>query len=221
MKTPLERQRLTFILITIGIVFLWQLTNSYFCTGWKTAAILSFLILALDYGFVIYRRDALLGKLVLFGLTAGAVELVADWWLVRTTGTLFYPAGDPRLLESPVYMPVAWGVVLVQIGYIGYRLSMRWPLWLAMLATGLLGGTLIPFYEHFAKGACWWWYEGAHHMLGNTPYYIMLGEFLITIPLPAIFRLAPRLEFYWMPLWGAAVGIWIWLSYLLAWWLIG
>ena len=217
-----EQRRLKFVLATLVLVATWIITNSFFKTGWITAAILSFGVLVILLIWIIRTDDQLLGKFLLFGLTAGFVELLADAWLVARTKTLFYEHGEPLLLDSPVYMPIAWAVILVQIGYLGYYLSLRRGLFFATILTGLIGGAIIPIYEYSAKGAGWWLYEDLHRMFLNaTPYYIILGEFLLALALPGFLILCQRKQFYWaLPL-GAAMGIWIWIAYFISFSLVG
>ena len=149
-----ERNRLRFVLVTLAIVATWIVINSFFFTGWVTAAILAFGMLTVDVIYIIRAGDRLLAKFLYFGLVAGFVELLADAWLISSTKTLYYEFGEPLLIESPVYMPVAWAVILVQIGYIGYFIHLRWGLLRATLLTGLLGGAIIPVYEYCAFGMC-------------------------------------------------------------------
>ncbi len=49
----------------------------------------------------------------------------------------------------------------------------------ASIIIGIVGGIIIPIYEHSAKGACWWVYNDWTHEFWNAPYYIILGEALI------------------------------------------
>ena len=217
-----ERRRLRFVLITLAVVASWIVINSFFRTGWISAVILAFGVAIAYVIYIIRVDDRLLGKFIYFGLVAGFAELLADAWLVAGTKTLFYEHGEPLLIESPVYMPIAWAVILVQIGYLGYYFYLRWGLLAATVLTGVLGGAIIPVYEYSAKGAGWWLYEDAHRMLfGTTPYYIILGEFLLALALPALLVMVKQREFYWaLPL-GAAMGIWIWIAYFVAFRLVG
>ncbi len=217
-----ESKRLRFVLATMGIVAIWILTNSFFETGWVTAAILAFGVLIIDIVYIIRSDDQLLGKFLIFGLSAGALELLADDWLVQQTKTLFYERGEPLLIDSPVYMPIAWAVILVQIGYLGYYLYLRRGLLFATITTGIIGGLIIPVYEWAAKGAGWWLYEDPGRMVFNaTPYYIILGEFLLALALPGFLVAVQRRQFYWaLPL-GAAMGIWIWVAYFIGFQLVG
>jgi hypothetical protein len=219
--TPQDHQRFVFILCTLGFVAAWIITNSFFKTGWISALILSFLVLTVDFVYIIKKEDHFLGKLIIFGLAAGITELLADAWLVDQTKTLFYEHGEPLLVDSPIYMPVAWAVVLVQIGYIGYWISQRKGLLTGTLAAGVIGGVIIPIYESCAKGAGWWYYNDVGHMFWNAPYYIILGEFILALALPYLFVQVRKREFYWAVPLGVLMGLWIWVAYAVGLTLVG
>lgn len=183
-----ERARLLVVLATIllNLVAVALLTLAPEA-AWRSGLAVALADDALLLGFVAIRRDAFMARLVVFGLAVGLVELIADAWLVASTGTLDYSiAGGPVLWESPVWMPLAWGVVAVQTGYVGIRLSERLGGW-GVLLTGVLGAVYIPFYEEMARHIHWWTYDGAR-MISNTPYYIVFGEFGIAIALVLLAR---------------------------------
>jgi hypothetical protein len=92
-------------------------------------------------------NNSLVGRLMLLAVVAGWVELLADRWLVDATGTLMYHSGGPFVVRSPLYMPFAWGVVLVQTAYVGWRLLKSLGKMWGVLITSLLGAVIIPFYE--------------------------------------------------------------------------
>jgi hypothetical protein len=216
-----QKHRLRFILATLAFVIIWMVINSYFMTGWITAFALAYLVLAMDVIYIIRTDDSLLGKFLIFGLVGGFTELLADAWLVEKTKTLFYENPEPLLLDSPAYMPVAWTVVLVQIGYIGYWLYLKRGMLTATLVCGLIGGIIIPLYESFAKGAGWWHYEDPNRIIWNTPYYIILGEFLLALALPALLLWCSKKPFYWAIPIGIVMGLWIWIAYFISYSLLG
>ena len=124
---------------------------------------------------------------MLFGLAVGVTELVADAWLVDATGTLDYSlGGGPMIWRSPAWMPLAWEMVAVQFGYIGMRLYEGRKGW-GLLAAGAIGAVNIPFYEEMALRTHWWRYADCR-MLLHTPYYIIVGEFLIVIAIGYLAR---------------------------------
>jgi hypothetical protein len=216
-----QRRRLRFVLLTLAFVVTWMFINSFFATGWVTAFMLAYLVLAIDVIYIIKTDDSLLGTFLFFGLVAGFTELLADAWLVEKTKTLYYEASEPLLLDSPVYMPIAWTVVLVQIGYLGYWIYLKKGLLVASLVCGLIGGTVIPLYESFAKGAGWWQYEDPTRIIWNTPYYIIIGEFLLALALPALLLWCSKKEFYWTIPIGIIMGLWIWVAYFIGYSLVG
>lgn len=125
------------------------------------------------------------------GAVAGSFELLVDWGLIHwvKNGRLVYLSGnDVVLLGSPVWMPLAWAGVVVELGYPSLRLfglfrrrlAIRSAALLASLLTGAAAFVTIGFYEFFAYRAGWWKYEHAHLMLGEfCALYIPLGEFFM------------------------------------------
>jgi hypothetical protein len=59
--------------------------------------------------------------------------------------------------RSPLWMPLAWEVAAVQVGYIGLRLWERFGN-AGPLMIGLLGAINIPFYEEMVRRIHWWQY---------------------------------------------------------------
>ena len=151
---------------------------------------------------------------MLFGLAVGGTELLADAWLVDATGTLDYSlGGGPIIWRSPAWMPLAWEAVAVQFGYLGMRLH-EWRKGLGLLLTGVLGAINIPFYEEMALRDRWWRYANCR-MLLNTPYYIILGEFLIAITIGYL-ATATRAGRWSRSLAGVLAGLGIFASYAIA-----
>lgn len=203
----LERGRLRVVLATVllnvvAVALLTLLPGA----AWRSGLAVALADSALLLGFVIVRRDAFMARLMVFGLVVGLTELAADAWLVDATGTLDYSiGGGPALWRSPIWMPLAWAAVAVQIGYLGSRLMERFGR-LGGLLTGLLGAVYIPYYEELARRIHWWTYDGAR-MVSNTPYFIILGEFAIAIALALLARPLRRRGFtaaVWLGLVGGA-----------------
>ena len=71
------------------------------------------------------RGGVIITRLFRMGIVAGLFELIVDWWLVNgvANGRLDYlGARDVVLLASPIWMPVAWACVIVELGYPALRL---------------------------------------------------------------------------------------------------
>lgn len=209
-----------FVLLTLVFVLGWNFTSSLVGWGWPTAAIISFGMTLVYISYIWRHHEILLGRIMLFGLATGWTELLADRWLVESTGTLYYLPGGPFVLCSPIYMPFAWMVVVTQLGYIGWWMGKRWGIPVASLLIALFGAVNIPLYEQWASNANWWYYRNSL-MLGNTPWYIIGGEFLIALSLPAVISLVEKKHWSISICAGIGQGLWIWVSYGFAYWLIG
>ncbi len=180
------RMRVVIATIAINVIAVGLLTFAPW-SNWRTGLALNLFDNVLLLAFVLRHRDGLLGRLMLFGLVAGFVELVADAWLVDYTRTLDYSVGGgPMLWRSPVWMPIAWEVVAVQFGYLGLRLRERFGA-MGLLGIGLLGAVNIPYYEEMARRIHWWRYSGCR-MISGTPYYIIVGELLIAVAFAMLVR---------------------------------
>jgi hypothetical protein len=212
----LESRRLRIVLATIviNVVAVALLTLAPW-SDWKTGLALNLFDNALLLGFAVLYHDALLMRLMIFGLVTGFAELAADAWLVDFTRTLDYSVGGgPMLWRSPIWMPLAWEVVTVQFGCLGLWLRDRIGS-AGLAAVGVLGAINIPYYEEMARRIHWWQYSGCR-MISNTPYYIILGEFGIAIALTLLakpLRHGKAAKTGWL---GLAGGTAIFICYALA-----
>ena len=205
---------------TLLLTIIWNGTCSLLAPGWIAASVITAVNWLIFISYVFLKENFLVRKIMLLSMIAGFVELIADRWLVAVTETLVYNAGGTFIVRSPLYMPFAWGVVLTQTSYIGWRLLNKFELVPAVLVTGLLGVATIPLYEWWANGAMWWYYKDCH-MFGVVPYYIIVGEFLITSGLIFILYLLERGS-WWLALpFGIVQGLWIWASYLISYSILG
>jgi hypothetical protein len=215
----LERGRLAVVLLTVAInVVAVSLLAFAPWSDWRTGAALNLIDNFLLVGYALVRRDALLGRLVLFGVVVGVVELPADAWLVDYTRTLDYSiGGGPMIWRSPLWMPLAWEVVAVQFGYIGLRLWERFGKF-GLLMIGMLGAINIPFYEEMARKIHWWRYSDCR-MISFTPWYIVLGEFGIAITFALLARTLRRGLWREAVVAGMAGGVLIFVCYAAAFWI--
>ncbi|MFO1518923.1 MAG: hypothetical protein U1F57_04560 [bacterium] len=199
--------RLWFSALTVGIVF--TLVAAYFfpVETSPSGKFWAYAGLFIRTSLYLSARDTLKGRggellyrLFLLGLVAGTFELLVDWGLIHwvAKGKLIYTTGnDVVLLGSPIWMPLAWACVIVELGYPAFRLfgifsrklSEKMAALLASLIIGIASGFTVGFYEYFAYRAGLWKYEPAHAMIGNfCALYIPLGEFfmfLFILPIAA------------------------------------
>ena len=171
-------------------------------------------------------------RMLRLGLVAGVFEIFADYVLVEVlpTGGLVYLTRDAVLLESPLYMPLAWACVIVELGYVPVRVygllrgrgrARAAPAAIASVLGGTLAGLAIGLYEYFAFRAGWWKYEPAAAMIGPAcAAYIPLGECLMFLGILPIFTAMVRGRDPARSgpvLWGIAFAGLILVSYVVAW----
>jgi hypothetical protein len=213
---PLEPKRLRVVIATI-LINVVAVGLLVFCpwSDWRTGLALNLLDNALLIGFVYLHSDGLLARFLIFGLFAGFTELAADAWLVDYTRTLDYSiGGGPMLWRSPLWMPLAWEIVAVQFGYLGLRLQEHFGKF-GLVIIGVLGAINIPYYEEMAKRIHWWKYSGCR-MISGTPYYIILGEFLIAMAFAVLVRKIRRGHVFAAAFAGILAGVAIFLGYAVA-----
>lgn len=191
-------------------------------TGLLTTALATVYLLVCAVSRPLWRP--VIRRFLLLGFVAGVLELATDAAGRLFAQSLFYPAGEPLLWTSPIYMPFSWMVVVTQVGYLGWRLrglAPRASLWAALLLTGLVGAALIPFYEETAYYARWWQYAPTVLHIGHTPAYVLLFEGLIAVALPLLtWRLTTR-SWRAIAARGITLGAWMPVAALVAWLALG
>lgn len=215
-----ERGRMRFVLAAMALVAGCNTFGALTQAGPRFALASTVFTLVVMIAWTAWRRDGVLARWLVLGSVAGWLEIITDAWLVRSTGTLVYPPGEPMVWDSPLYMPLAWTIVLAQLGVVGGWLAVRMPLWKATLACALLGGSMIPLYEHLAHDAGYWWYRDTP-MVWNAPLYVIVSEFLLALPLVWMHGAALRRPWPFSAWLGLAAGLWMIPSVLLAWRLVG
>jgi len=185
----LESKRLAVVLLTIGIsvVSLFFFKDKPWSNGNTAAGLLavSSMLFAL-YG--VWCRDAAIGRLAIFGAAFGIVELIADALCAGVTRTLTYtPAHSAMIWLSPWWMPGAWAIVAMQIGYLGSALTRKFGMVRGAVLCSMIGAVNIPFYEEMAYHAHWWAYRLCR-MVGHTPIYIIVAEMIIGAALAPLAR---------------------------------
>jgi hypothetical protein len=211
----INKTEVKFVIATLVITVAVAGLSAHYHLTWRSGFALALGMFILLSAFAVFKKDIFLQKLLVFGIAAGIVELLADCWLVRSTGTLVYPNDEPMIACSPLYMPFAWAVILVQIGYLGWLISNKEKMWISMLCSLVIGFAVIPLFEYWAKGAGWWYYENCK-MIYNTPWYIILGEGLICSMLPLFFKHIFLRKHAFQVVLGIVEGLWIWASYFIA-----
>ncbi|HKV84486.1 MAG TPA: hypothetical protein VJN88_08020 [Ktedonobacterales bacterium] len=192
--------------------------------GWPSAVALDATSLLVLLGFCVMRSwRRIVSRLLVLGMTAGVFELFTDASGERVVHSLLYPAHEPMIWASPVYMPIAWTIVLTELGYLAWRAPSLFPA-LSMRGVvalcALVGAVTVPFYEEMAYYAGWWRYAGAPH-LGHTPLYVIAFEGLVAAILPFVTARLARRGFQYAVTMGAIVGVWMPVVALISWLLLG
>lgn len=215
-----KKGEVVFILGTMVFTLGFALLDAWLELGYASASVLAISMFSIITVVALRWRDVFLQKLVLFGLVAGITELAADNWLVNGINSLFYPAEQVHIWASPFYMPLAWAVILIQVGYLGGLLGMKKSLIKSIGISFIIGILFIPVFETCAKFAGWWYYESSAKLL-DTPYYIILGEGLICAALPIIFHKIARKNWLGTALTGILQGLWIFAAYYIGYLIFG
>lgn len=184
------------LLLTLGGIILGALLRQPGLYG-ITAIVVIVVIIAGTY----LLKSPRLSWLLVFGITAGILELWADWIHVASLHSLVYTDYFGfKLLESPVYMPIGWWLTCVQFGYLALRLSEKWSSGMVVGMMSVMGMLIPPWYEEFAKPARAWYYTTDHWLLSNTPLWIILtyGGCMFGIAMMALLCYSPNK-------WGRAV----------------
>ncbi|HEX9069465.1 MAG TPA: hypothetical protein VF807_11910 [Ktedonobacterales bacterium] len=186
--------------------------------GWRSA-LASDLVAVLWVALMLSRRSwrRIIAPLAGMGLVAGVFELFTDFSGHFVANSLDYPSGQPMLWASPIYMPLSWMLVLVQLGYLAWRVRGLLPLWPSIALVAAVGAINVPFYEEMAFHANWWRYAPVTLMLGNTPLYVVVFEGLIAASLPVLTAGLVRWGWREVVTRGALVGLWMPIAALLAW----
>ncbi len=216
-----DRQRWTLTLATLGLSLVGDSISALFGLGWWAAALMTVILLTVYGLYVLVTRDAVIARLLLFGLVVGFGELPADAFGVTTTNTLVYWPGGPFIWDSPLYMPFSWITVVAQIGFIGAFFLPRWGTRRTMIAMAIFGGINIPIYEFLAKFAHFWYYQNTPLLLGVTPYYVILAEALLAMTLPLLAYRAMSARAGQVVVLGLLQALWIYIAGRIAYALVG
>src|SRR5678815_5079940 len=111
--------------MSVGLGFTLLAAYLYPSSFWAYAGLLIRASLYLWSGEALADRGGrVLRTLFWMGIVAGSFELIVDYGLVHgvRNGRLVYFGNDVVLLASPIWMPLAWACVIVEIGYPTLRL---------------------------------------------------------------------------------------------------
>lgn len=182
--------------VALGIA----LASAKWALGWKAATASVLVSMTMLVVFCARHPEPLFVRLLVFGLALGFAELINDTWLIDK-GILFYEPGGPDVVDTPLYMPFSWALILITNGTIAVWLQQKLGPWVAPFAMALISGLYIPGFEALAAAAHWWHYEHVPFLFGLAPTFVVLGEALLALPLPMMCTTLARRGF------GVAIGL--------------
>ena len=219
------------ILLMVGLQVGSTIISAIFHLGPLSASATTALVMA-TFFLLGYPKSKFLKGLFFFSLMAGFVELAGDHLFVYLN-KLEYP-DRIKIWSSPLYMPFAWAMVLVELCYFSVlsilyfseRYKGIYSLLITMLLIMLVGALYIPFYEQLAYTAEWWEYKNCA-LLCQTPIFVILAEGILVLLLPFLllgfvdlnkfFSIEnPRKNWRTAALLGILQGIWICFSAIVA-----
>jgi len=202
-----KEKRLTFVVATLLFAGAADFLCAVFHLGWVAATLLTIVLIAAIVVFTWYHRDRLFLQLLIFGLVVGFAELPTDHLAVVGQKTLVYPQEGPFIWSSPLYMPFAYIIIMVQLGYLGYWATRKWGLRVASIGIAVFGAINVPGYELLAKYADFWYYENCRMLLGAVPYYTIASELVFALALPPIVSLFDKAKWWLIVLLGLLEGV--------------
>jgi hypothetical protein len=220
-----EAHKITRLDVAVAFVILLDFVLTYIdaVTNWLYIGIIDLFLTALLLLLTISIRNfrPLLARLMLVGLVAGICELFTDASGQYVVHSLIYPMSGLTIWTSPLYMPLSWLVTLTYLGYISWRLRALLGWRVAIFLCALLGAIDIPLFEEISYYGGWWRYVPTHLMFGHTPAYVALFEGLVVAALPLLFDRLERRSWIETVALGVVIGIWMAISALTAWLLLG
>jgi hypothetical protein len=220
MENTLQHKPTYKVTIIFAIIFvLFKYLHARYNFNLYFVATFSYGMYIILFLWAIKTQDELLKKILIFGIFAGIVELISDWWLVDYQKSLVYPLDEPRIWASPLYMPFAWAVIFVQIGIASLFAQEKWGnKWTIVIAI-ILGAVFVPFFEYWAKIEGWWFYQNCKMLFDAVPYYIILSEALLCAVLPFWIAQMDKKGYGFAILAGCLQGLWIWITCIFAFYL--
>jgi hypothetical protein len=180
----ITRRDWVFLAVANVVSLLIALVSAKYQLGWKAASF-AVIVEALMLGIFCYRHtEPFFVRALVFGLAAGWVELINDTWLVRRD-ILVYDPGGPYVIDTPLYMPFTWALIFVTNCSVALWLNQKLGGLRAALAMAVISGLYIPGFEAIAAKADWWYYQNVPMVLGLAPVFVVVGEALLALPLPA------------------------------------
>lgn len=121
------------------------------------------------------EKSSLRGLWIL-GLLSVVFYPLIDSLFEAKLGLVTYLTDDPRLIATPVYVPLYWVLGVLLFGYVYYRVQcLTRRVWMGALATGLFSAVSATFVENLFNAAEFYHNTPSDFMIGHIPVYVPLG----------------------------------------------
>jgi len=172
----------TFIAIANVVALGIALVSAKYALGWMAATGSVLVSGAMLLVFCLKHSEPFFIRLFVFGVALGFAELINDTYLIDKA-ILIYSPGGPYVLETPLYMPFSWALLIITNGTVAAWLYGKLGPVKSPFAMAIVSGLYIPGFEALAAKADWWHYQNVPFWLG-APAFVVLGEALLALPLP-------------------------------------
>lgn len=117
-----------------------------------------------------------LRDLWILGLFSIILYPLIDRLFEARPGLVTYLTNDPKVVATPIYVPLYWVLGVLLFGYFYYRVcGLTKRVWIGALATGLFSAASATFVENLFNAMGFYHNTPSHYMIGYIPVYVPLG----------------------------------------------
>lgn len=134
-------------------------------------------------------RGHRLNHLWTLGLLSIILYPLIDHLLATDLGLVTYTTKDPRIVVTPVYVPLYWLLGVLLFGYCYHRIrGLTDRIWMAALGTGLFSAISATLVENLFNAMGFYQNTPSHYMIGYIPIYVPLGYIVAFSLIPLYLR---------------------------------
>jgi hypothetical protein len=134
-------------------------------------------------------RGLRLKNLWTLGLLSIILYPFIDYLFVANLGLVSYMTKDPRLVVTPVYVPLYWLLGVLLFVYCYYRIhGVTEKVWMGALGTGLFSAASTTLVENLFNAMGFYQNTPSHYMIGHIPVYVPLGYVVAFSLMPLYLR---------------------------------
>ena len=123
------------------------------------------------------------------GLLSTILYPLIDSFFAANIGLVTYLTADPKLISTPVYIPLYWLLGILLFGYFFYRIrGITNQVVTAALSTGLFSAVSTTIVENFFNAMGFYMNTPSYCMFGYIPVYVPLGYFVAFTFIPFYIR---------------------------------